>query len=186
MNNTFSLQQISRTSNPDANLISRQYKLNLMAVFLRMKYKNPKLKQSEIANESDISSSTLQRYRSDMNMFSPYINKTNHTNKRAKKASITNSNNNSDREPDCKRLQTTSNDFKATQTSTKSIRKNKNIVKTGSVHENIEINDQYLDEILIKNKMEIAMQFISNDETVRSNTVKYLNEFNNQFVSNTS
>ena len=33
MNNTFSLQQIQRTSNLDANLISRQYKLNLMADF---------------------------------------------------------------------------------------------------------------------------------------------------------
>ena len=33
MNNTFSLQQIQKTSNLDANLISRQYKLNLMADF---------------------------------------------------------------------------------------------------------------------------------------------------------
>ena len=50
MNNTFSLQQISRTGNLDSNLISRQYKLNLMADFMRIKHKNPKLKQSEIAN----------------------------------------------------------------------------------------------------------------------------------------
>ena len=50
MNNTFSLQQISRTSNLVAILISRQYKLNLMADFMRVKNKNPKLKQSEIAN----------------------------------------------------------------------------------------------------------------------------------------
>ena len=33
MNNSFSLQQIQKTSNLDANLISRQYKLNLMADF---------------------------------------------------------------------------------------------------------------------------------------------------------
>ena len=38
MNNTFSQQQISRTSNLDANLISRQYKLNLMADFMRVNY----------------------------------------------------------------------------------------------------------------------------------------------------
>ena len=46
MINTFSLQQISKTSKLDANLTSRQYKLNLMADFLRVKYENPKLKQS--------------------------------------------------------------------------------------------------------------------------------------------
>ena len=40
MNNSFSLQQIQKTSNLDANLISRQYKLNLMADFMRLKYEN--------------------------------------------------------------------------------------------------------------------------------------------------
>ena len=60
MNNTFSLQQISRTSNLDANLISRQYKLNLMADFVRVKYENPKFKQSEIANEIGLSTSNIQ------------------------------------------------------------------------------------------------------------------------------
>ena len=61
MNNTFSPQQISRTSNLDANIKSRQYKLNLMADFMRMKYENPKLMQSEIANQLGYSSSPLQR-----------------------------------------------------------------------------------------------------------------------------
>ena len=50
MNNSFSLQQIQKTSNLDANLISRQNKLNLTADFLRVKYENTKMKQSEIAN----------------------------------------------------------------------------------------------------------------------------------------
>ena len=45
MNNIFSLQQIQKTSNLDADLISRQYKLNLMADLMRVKYENPKLKQ---------------------------------------------------------------------------------------------------------------------------------------------
>ena len=36
MNNNFSLQQIQKTSNLDANLISRQYKLNLMADFMKV------------------------------------------------------------------------------------------------------------------------------------------------------
>ena len=44
MNNTFSLQKIQKTSKVDANLTSRQYKLNLMADFMRMKYENPKSK----------------------------------------------------------------------------------------------------------------------------------------------
>ena len=70
MNNTFSLQQISRASNLDANLISRQNKLNPAAGFMWMKYEKPKLKQSEIANQVDYSSSTLQRYRNDINMLS--------------------------------------------------------------------------------------------------------------------
>ena len=42
MNNSFSLQKIQKTSKLDANLISRQYKLKLMADFMRVKYENPK------------------------------------------------------------------------------------------------------------------------------------------------
>ena len=61
MKNSFSLQQISRTGNLDSNLISRQYKLNLKAVFMRVKYEIPKMKQSEIANHLSYYSSTLQR-----------------------------------------------------------------------------------------------------------------------------
>ena len=41
MNNTFSLQQRSGASNPDANLISRQYKQNPMADSMRVKDENP-------------------------------------------------------------------------------------------------------------------------------------------------
>ena len=44
MTNTFSLQQIARISNLDANLISGQYKLNLMADFMPVKNENPKMK----------------------------------------------------------------------------------------------------------------------------------------------
>ena len=42
MNDNFSLQQIQKTRNLDANLISRQYELNLIADFMRVKYENPK------------------------------------------------------------------------------------------------------------------------------------------------
>ena len=79
MNNSFSLQQIQKTSNLDANLISRQYKLNLMADFMRVKYENPKMKQFQIANQLCMSSGTLQRYRNDINMLSPYRISANNT-----------------------------------------------------------------------------------------------------------
>ena len=146
MNNSFSLQQIQKTSNLDANLISRQYKLNLMADFMRVKYENPRMRQSEIANQLGLSSSTLQRYRNDINMLSPYRINPNITNKQTKKASNTNFNNNSHCEPDVKRTQMTSNDLKRPQKT-----KTKNNLKGGSMQENIEINEHYLDEILDNN-----------------------------------
>ena len=72
MINTVSLQQISRAGILDSNLKSRDYKLNLIAVSMRIKYENPKLKQSGIANHLGYSSSTLQRYRNDISKVSPY------------------------------------------------------------------------------------------------------------------
>ena len=94
MNNTFSLQQISRTSTLDANLLSRQYKLNPMAEFMRIKYENTRMKQSEIASQLSKSSSTLQRYRNDIYMLSPYRINPNNTSKRTKETSNTNFDNN--------------------------------------------------------------------------------------------
>ena len=85
MNNSFSLQQISRTGNLDSNLISRQYKRNLMADFMRVKYENPNMKQSEIANQLGYSPSTLPRYRNDINVLSLYRIQPNNTNKQRKK-----------------------------------------------------------------------------------------------------
>ena len=69
MNNSLSLQQIHKTSNLDANSISRHNKLNLMADSMRLKYENPRMKQSQIANQIGLSTSTLQRYRSDIYAF---------------------------------------------------------------------------------------------------------------------
>ena len=89
MNISFSLQQIQKTSNLDANLISRQYKLNLMADFMGVKYENPKMKQSEIANQLGISSSTIQRYRNDKKKLSTYRIGANNSKKRSKKAKNT-------------------------------------------------------------------------------------------------
>ena len=151
MNNTFSLQQIQKTSNLDANLISRQFKLNLMADFMRLKYENPKMRQSEIANQLSLSSSTLQRYRNDINMLSPYRINPNNTNKPSKKVKKTGFDNDTQPNHDDKRPQKTSNDLKSSQT--KPNRKNKNVLKAGSVQQNIERNEHYLDEILDKNNI---------------------------------
>ena len=139
MNNSFSLQQIQKTSNLDANLISRQYKLNLMADFMKVKYENPRMKQSEIAEQLGMSSSTLQRYRNDINMLSLYRISPNNVKKRTKKAKI-------DDIDDLKRPQMTSNDLKTT--SDEPVKNKKNKLKGGS---NIEINEHYLDKILKNN-----------------------------------
>ena len=141
MNNNFSLQQIQKTSNLDANLISRQYKLNLMADFMRVKYENPKMKQSEIANQLGMSSSTLQRYRNEINMLSPYRINLNNVKKRPKKAKI-------DDNGDFKRPQMTSNDLE--MNSKESVKNKKNKLKGGCIQEDVEINEHYLDKILKK------------------------------------
>ena len=60
-----------------------------MADFMRVKYENPKLNQIEIANQLSYSISTLQRYRNDINMLSPYRVHPNNTKKRTKKAKNT-------------------------------------------------------------------------------------------------
>ena len=71
MNNFFSLEEIAKTGDLNADLIMRQYKLDKMAKFMEIKFTNPKLKQSEKARELKISSSTLQRYRRKTIMLSP-------------------------------------------------------------------------------------------------------------------
>ena len=147
MNNSFSLKQIQKTSNLEANLISRQYKLNLMADFLRTKYENPKLKQYQIANQIGLSTSTLQRNRNDINMLSPYRINPNNTNKRTKKTSNNSFDNNSHHEPDVKRTQKVSNDLK--MTSNEPVRNKKKTKRKGGAKN--EINEHYLDEILHNN-----------------------------------
>ena len=120
MNNSFSLQQISRTGNLDPNLISRQYKLDLMSKFMCIKFENPKMKQSEIANQLGYSTSTLQRYRNDIFMLSPYRIHPNNTIIQRKKTSNTISNNDLHRDPDLKRPQMTSKDINRLQMRIKS------------------------------------------------------------------
>ena len=88
MNNIPSLNEINKTANMDPKLLTRHYKLKLMNGFMHIKYQNPKMKQSEITDNLNISSSTLQRYRNDINMLSPYRNSPNNVKNRSKKAKI--------------------------------------------------------------------------------------------------
>ena len=131
--NTLSLAEINKTANMDPNLLTRHYKLKLMNDFMNIKYQNPKMKQSEIANNLNMSS-TLQRYRNDINMLSPCRINPNNNKKRPKKAKI-------DDNSDLKRPQMTSND---------SIKNKKTKLKGGSVQDDVEINEHYLDKILKK------------------------------------
>ena len=110
--NTPSLSEINKTANMDPNLITRHYKLKLMNNFMNIMYLNPKLKQSELTSQSNMSPSTIQRQRNDINMLSPYKIDPNNVRKRPKKAKI-------DNNGDLKRPQKTSNDLKTTSNDNK-------------------------------------------------------------------
>ena len=100
--NATSLSEINKTANMDPNPITRQYRIKLMNDFKNIKYLNAKIKQSEIASQLDMSPSTIQRDRNDINMLSPYRINPNNVKKRQKKAKI-------DDNGDLKRPQMTSN-----------------------------------------------------------------------------
>ena len=144
MNNTPSLNEINKNSAMDPNMLTKYYKLKLMNDFMNIKYQNPKLTQSEISSQLNMSSSTIKRYRNDINMLSPYRINPNNVKKQQKKAKIDNNG-----EP--KRAQMTSNDLKIT--SNEPVKNKKNKLKCGSIQENIEINEHYLDKILKNNNI---------------------------------
>ena len=127
----------------DPNMLTKYYKLKLMNDFMNIKYQNPKMTQSEISSQLNMSTSTIQRYRNDINMFSPYKNNSNNVKKQQKKTKINNNDG-------LKRPQSTSNDLKTSSNDKKT--KSKNVLKAGSLQEeNIEINEHYLDKILKNN-----------------------------------
>ena len=143
MVNTPSLNEINKNSTMDPNMLTKYYKLKLMNDFMNIKYKNPKMTQSEISSQLNMSPSTIQRYRNDINMLSPYRNNQKNVKKQQKKTKI-------DNNGDLKRPQLTSNDLKTISNDKKT--KSKNVLKAGSVQEeNIEINEHYLDKIIKNN-----------------------------------
>ena len=88
MNNTPSLNEINKNSAMDPNMLTKYYKLKLMNDFMNIKYQNRKMTQSEISSQLNMSSSTIKRYRNDVNMLSPYRISANNVKKRTKKAKI--------------------------------------------------------------------------------------------------
>ena len=88
MNNTPSLNEINKNSAMDPNMLTKYYKLKLMNDFMNIKYQNPKMTQSEISSQLNMSSSTIKRYRNDINMLSPYRINPNNSKKRTKKPKI--------------------------------------------------------------------------------------------------
>ena len=84
--------------------------------FMNIKYQNPKMTQSEISSQLNMSPSTIQRNRNDINMFSPYRINPNNVQKRSKKAKI-------DDNGDLKRPQMILNDLKTSSNDKKQNRK---------------------------------------------------------------
>ena len=144
MNNTPSLNEIIKNSTLDPNMLTKYYKLKLMNDFMNIKYHNPKISQSEISSQLNMSPSTIKRYRNDINMISPYRINPKNVKKQQKKVKIENNG-------DLKRPQMTSNDLKITSNDKKT--RSKSVLKGGSVQENnIEINEHHLDKIIKNNK----------------------------------
>ena len=145
MVNTPSLNEINKNSTMDPNMLTKYYKLKLMNDFMNIKYQNPKMTQSEISSQLNMSPSTLQRYGNDINMISPYRNNPKNVKKQQKKTKIKDNG-------DLKRPNFTPNDLKTTSNDKKT--KSKNVLKAGSVQEeNIEINEHYLDKIPKNNNL---------------------------------
>ena len=143
MINTPSLSEINKNSAMDPNMLTKYYKLKLMNDFMNINYQNPKMTQSEISSQLNMSSSTIKRYRNDKNMISPYRINPNNVKKRSKKAKI-------DNNGDFKRPQMTSNDLKTTPNDKKA--RSKNVSRAGCVQEEtIENTEHYLDKILKNN-----------------------------------
>ena len=143
MNNTPSLNEINKNSTMDPNMLTKYYKLKLMNDFMNIKCQNPKMTQSEISSQLNMSPSTIQRYRNDINMISPYRINPNNVKKQQKKTKI-------DNNDDLKRPQLTSNDLKTTSNDKKT--RSKNVLKAGSIkEEKIVINEHYLDKIIKNN-----------------------------------
>ena len=89
----------------DPNMLTKYYKLRFMNDFMKIKYQKPKMTQSEISSQLNMSPSTIKRYRNDINTLSPYRINPNNVKKQQKMTKF-------DNNGDLKRPQLTSNDLK--------------------------------------------------------------------------
>ena len=88
MNTNFPLEQMAKTGVLNVDMTLRQYKLDKMVKLMEIKSINPKLKQCEKTEDLAKSFSTLQRYRREKSMLSPYrILQSSKTHTRKQKAS---------------------------------------------------------------------------------------------------
>ena len=85
MNITPSLNEINKNSTMDPNMLTKYYKLKIMNDFMNIKNQNPKMIQSQISSQLNMSPSTIKRYRNDINMISPYRINSNNVKKQQKK-----------------------------------------------------------------------------------------------------
>ena len=72
-NNTFTIDQLTKSETLDLNSMKRLYKLNLMCKLMEMKSHEPILTQKQIYNQLGFSDSTNKRYIDYIHMKSPYI-----------------------------------------------------------------------------------------------------------------
>ena len=134
MNNSFSLEQIVKTCDLNADLIMRHCELDKMAKSIEIKSINPELKQSELAKKLAISTSTLQRYRRVINMHSPYgILQSSNTHTKKQKASNHTELTSNDLKMSSNDLKVTSKDLK--MTSNEPVKKSRNKLKGGDPSE---------------------------------------------------
>ena len=93
MNNKFTIDQLSKSETIDPNSINRLYKIDKMLDFMEIRSNNPRMTQKQICNQLGTSDSTIERYRNDINMDSPY-NRNNYRKIKPKKSTdITTENN---------------------------------------------------------------------------------------------
>ena len=155
VNNTFSLEQTPKTGNLDYNWILRQCKLDSMARFTQIESVNPNLQQSQIAKELSYSINTLQQYRNDINMLSPYRIPPN-SHKRGQKIWSTNVYDNSKQEHYLKRPQMTSIDLKRPQLTSK---ESFAFIETVEPEKNMKIGGNFELKMNIQMKFSIIITF---------------------------
>ena len=155
MNNNFFLEQISKTGDPNVDLIMRQNNLDKMAKFLEIKSINPKLKQSGIAKELKISTCTIQRHGREMNMLSPYRISPNTNYTRKQKISNINID---DVKLSSKDLKMTTNDTKTS--SNEPVRPKKNKLKGGDPSKICICGKDFIERAFSSNQMDEFIEII--------------------------